>query len=374
MTSVPHSQPDDHQPTQGEYLSGPQIIPRRIHPHMTVEELIEQQFQAYNSARLYEAAQLYAEEMLAPEKDVTIGLTMAGALTPAGLGGCILTLMELGFVDFIISTGANLYHDMHHALAMALHRGDFRLDDTKLQEEGVIRIYDILFEDKVLLDTDAFVRECLHSLPNRPISTSELHYHLGKQLLKAGVRPEYSVLAQAAAWNVPIYTSSPGDSSIGMNVARNALDGSLLTLDPLADVNETTAIVHHATRNGVIILGGGSPKNFYLQTQPQLWEVLGIQKGGHDYFIQITADAPHWGGLSGATPSEAVSWGKIKPDQLHSTVVIYGDSTIALPLLTAYAVSKAQARPRRELYAKREELLVELKEAYKRGQGHDSSI
>jgi deoxyhypusine synthase len=361
--------PHDHQPTQGEYLSGPQIVPRRIHPHMTVDELIDQQFQAYNSARLYEAARLYAEEMLAPEKDVTIGLTMAGALTPAGLGGCILTLMEHGFVDFIISTGANLYHDMHHALAMSMHRGDFRLDDTKLQEEGVIRIYDILFEDKVLLDTDAFVRECLHSLPNRPIATSELHHHLGTQLLRAGVKPEYSVLAQAAAWNVPIYTSSPGDSSIGMNVARNALDGSQLTLDPLADVNETTAIVHHATRNGVIILGGGSPKNFYLQTQPQLWEVLGIQKGGHDYFIQITADAPHWGGLSGATPSEAVSWGKIKPDQLHSTVVIYGDSTIAMPLLTAYAVSKARPRPRRELYAKREELLTELKEAYQREKG-----
>ena len=147
-------------------------------------------------------------------------------------------------------------------------------------------------------------------------------------------------------------------------MARNALDGSQLTLDPLADVNETTAIVHHATRNGVIILGGGSPKNFYLQTQPQLWEVLGIHKGGHDYFIQITADAPHWGGLSGATPSEAVSWGKIKPDQLNSTVVIYGDSTIALPLLTAYVVSKAQPRPRKELFSKRDQLLKELKEAY----------
>jgi deoxyhypusine synthase len=250
---------------------------------------------------------------------------------------------------------------------MSLHRGDFRLDDTRLQEEGVIRIYDILFADKVLLDTDAFVRECLKSLPNRPISTSELHHHLGTQLLKLGVNPEYSVLAQAAQWNVPIYTSSPGDSSIGMNVARNALDGSMLTLDPLADVNETTAIVLHATLNGVIILGGGSPKNFYLQTQPQLWEVLGIEKGGHDYFIQITADAPHWGGLSGATPSEAVSWGKIKPDQLSSTVVIYGDSTIALPLLTAYVVSKAQSRPRKELYAKREELLKGLKEAYNAG-------
>jgi deoxyhypusine synthase len=361
-----HSQ-GEHQPTQGDYLSGPQIIPRRVHPNMTVAELIEQQFQAYNSARLNEAARLYSEEMLDPTKDVTIGLTMAGALTPAGLGGCLITLMESGFVDFMISTGANLYHDMHYALAMALHRGDFRLDDTKLQEEGVIRIYDILFADKVLLDTDAFVRECLKSLPNRPIATSELHHHLGTQLLKAGVNPEYSVLAQAARWNVPIYTSSPGDSSIGMNVARNALDGSLLTLDPLADVNETTAIVHHATRNGVIILGGGSPKNFYLQTQPQLWEVLGIQKGGHDYFIQITADAPHWGGLSGATPSEAVSWGKIKPEQLSSTVVIYGDSTISLPLLTAYAVSKAQPRPRRELYAQRDALLQELKEAYNAG-------
>jgi len=363
MTHDNHKSHDAH-PTQSDYLSGPQIIPRRVKPNITVAELIDQQFQAYNSARLQEAARLYAEEMLAPEKDVTVGLTMAGALTPAGLGGCILTLMENGFVDFIISTGANLYHDMHYALAMALHRGDFRLDDIKLQEEGVIRIYDILFEDKVLLDTDAFVRESLKSLPNRPISTSELHHHLGTQLLKAGVNPEYSVLAQAAAWNVPIYTSSPGDSSIGMNVARNALDGSSLTLDPLADVNETTAIVLHATRNGVIILGGGSPKNFYLQTQPQLWEVLGIQKGGHDYFIQITADAPHWGGLSGATPSEAVSWGKIKPDQLKSTVVIYGDSTIALPLLTAYAVSKASPRPRKELYARREELLKELKLAY----------
>ncbi len=366
MTHDTHT-PDGHQPTQSDYLSGPQILPHRIYPNMTVAELIDQQFQAYNAARLYEAARLYAEEMLAPEKEVTVGLTMAGALTPAGLGGCILTLMEYGFVDFIISTGANLYHDMHHALAMAMHRGDFRLDDTKLQEEGVIRIYDILFADKVLLDTDAFVRECLNSLPNSPIATSELHHHLGTQLLKAGVQPEYSVLAQAAAWNVPIYTSSPGDSSIGMNVARYALDGNLLTLDPLADVNETTAIVHHATRNGVIILGGGSPKNFYLQTQPQLWEVLGIQKGGHDYFIQITADAPHWGGLSGATPSEAVSWGKIKPDQLHSTVVIYGDSTIALPLLTAYVVSKAQPRPRKELFVRREELLEELKEAYMTG-------
>src|SRR5262249_9304289 len=148
---------------------------------------------------------------------------------------------------------------------------------------------------------------------------------------------------------------------------RHQLDGHGLTIDPLYDVHETTAIVHAATRNGVIILGGGSPKNFYLQTQPQLWEVLGINKGGHDYFIQITQDAPHWGGLSGATPSEAVSWGKIKPEMLSDSIVVYADTTLAFPLLAAYAVSRAALRPRKELYARREELLAALRAAYAQG-------
>lgn len=349
------------------YLSGQPILPQRLRPNMTITELVDTTFQAYNSARLNEACRLYAERMLDPEQDVTIGLTMAGALTPAGLGGSILTLMEYGFVDFIVSTGANLYHDIHHALAYALHRGSFDMDDTELQREGVIRIYDILFKDEVLLDTDAFLRETFKSLPDRPMSTAELHHHIGRRLLEVGVRPEYSVLAQAAAWDIPIYTSSPGDSSIGMNLARHALDGARLTIDPMMDVNETTALVLSATRNGVIILGGGSPKNFYLQTQPQLWEVLGINKGGHDYFIQITSDAPHWGGLSGATPSEAVSWGKIKPDQLRDTVVVYADTTLALPILAAYAISKAQPRPRRGLYARREELLRRMQAEYEQG-------
>ncbi|HEU5367450.1 MAG TPA: deoxyhypusine synthase [Ktedonobacterales bacterium] len=357
---------EQHEAQEG-YLSGQRILPRRLHPNMTVAELVDSSFQAYNSARLNEACRLYAGRMLDPEQDVTIALTMAGALTPAGLGGSILTLMEYGFIDFIVSTGANLYHDIHHALAYALHRGSFELDDTELQREGVIRIYDILFKDEVLLDTDAFLRETFKTLPDRPMSTAELHHHIGRRLLDIGVNPEYSVLAQAAAWDIPIYTSSPGDSSIGMNLARHALDGARLTIDPMMDVNETTALVLNATRNGVIILGGGSPKNFYLQTQPQLWEVLGINKGGHDYFIQITSDAPHWGGLSGATPSEAVSWGKIKPDQLLDTVVVYADTTLALPVLAAYAVSKARPRPRRGLYARREALVAQMRADYEQG-------
>ena len=160
----------------------------------------------------------------------------------------------------------------------------------------------MLFREEVLLDTDRFIRECLKTFPQRPMSTAELHHLLGRRLLEIGVDPQNSVVAMAARWNVPIYTSSPGDSSIGMNLARHQLDGGALTIDPLYDVHETTALVHAATRNGVIILGGGSPKNFYLQTQPQLWEVLGINKGGHDYFIQITQDAPHWGGYPARRP------------------------------------------------------------------------
>ena len=344
-------------------------MPRRLSPDVSAADLIDEAFQAYNAGRINEAARLYARRMLEPEQDVTICLTIAGAMTPAGVGGSIITLMERGAIDFIVSTGANLYHDIHHALNYALHRGSFKLSDTDLHEAGVIRIYDVLFRDEVLLDTDRFLRECFKTFPQRPMSTSELHYLIGQRLLELGVDANRSVLAMAAQWNVPIYTSSPGDSSIGMNLARHQLDGNALTIDPLFDVHETTAIVLNATRNGVIILGGGSPKNFYLQTQPQLWEVLGINKGGHDYFIQITQDAPHWGGLSGATPSEAVSWGKIKPEMLSDSVVVYADTTIAFPLLAAYAVSRAAPRARKELYARREAMLADLSARYQEGAG-----
>lgn len=354
-----------------QYLTGSRIVPTGLTPDMTVADLIESGFQAYNAGRINEAARLYASRMLDPEQDVTVCLTVAGAMTPAGVGGSIITLMERGAVDFIVSTGANLYHDIHHALDFALHRGTFAVADPDLHAAGVIRIYDVLFRDEVLLDTDAFLRECFRTFPQRPMSTAELHHLIGERLLAVGVQPEQSVLAMAARWNVPIYTSSPGDSSIGMNLARHQLDGYALTIDPLLDVHETTAIVQAATRNGVIILGGGSPKNFYLQTQPQLWEVLGINKGGHDFFIQITQDAPHWGGLSGATPSEAVSWGKIKPDLLSDTVVVYADTTVAFPLLAAYAVSRAQPRPRRELYARRDQMMADLRAAYRTGAGRE---
>jgi deoxyhypusine synthase len=323
---------------------------------------------------LSEACRIYADKMLAPQHDTTIGLTVAGAMTPAGLGGCVIELMERGLVDFVISTGANLYHDLHYALNFTLRRGSPFLDDRDLYAAGVIRIYDVLFPAKVLLETDAYVRDFLtRSGLDGPIASAELHYRLGQDLLEQRPGCEaHSVLAAAARLDVPIYTSSPGDSSIGMTVAWHELmNGSGLMIDPNRDVNEVCAIVLAAKKNGCVILGGGSPKNFYLQGQPTLWEVYGIPKGGNDFFIQMTTDQVVWGGLSGATPSEAVSWGKVNPGVLPDTVVTYCDSTIAFPLFCEYAVgSRHGKRRRKKLYRRRDALVADLRrQALARQQG-----
>jgi deoxyhypusine synthase len=362
---MPHRAPGSPQKSPKSFLSGKPIRYYRPQGSADVRRLIDEGFQAYNAARLGEACHIFTDKMLARSHDTTIGLTVAGALTPAGLGGCIIELMERGLVDFIISTGANLYHDLHYALNFTLHRGSPFLDDRVLYEQGVIRIYDVLFPAQVLLDTDTFIREFLVRTDlDGPVSTAEFHFALGEHLRRARPGCEaYSVVASAAQCGVPIYTSSPGDSSIGMNVAFHELmNGGRLMIDPNKDVNEVCAFILAGEKNGCVILGGGSPKNFYLQGQPTLWEVYGIPKGGNDYFIQITTDQVVWGGLSGATPSEAVSWGKVNPGVLPDTVVTYVDSTIAFPLFCEYAVGHKNGRRKlKELVHRRGALVEALK-------------
>jgi deoxyhypusine synthase len=353
------------------HLSGPRIDPPAITGRETAADLLDQSFLAYNAARLREGGRLLVERMLEP--DVTVGLSLTGALTPAGLGmSAVIPLMRAGFVDWMVSTGANLYHDAHFGLGLAMHRGSFHVDDVELRERGVVRIYDILFDYSVLLDTDAFFREIIAGPEfQRSMSTAEFHFLCGKYVRareEALGLSHRSLLAAAWEFGVPIYTSSPGDSSIGMNVAAKALEGNRLAFDVSADVNETAAIVWDAKSRGgksaVWVLGGGSPKNFLLQTEPQIQEVLGISEKGHDYFLAITDARPDTGGLSGATPGEAVSWGKIDPDQLPGTVICYADSTIGLPLLTAYALARHSPRRLKRLYDRREELSRNLREAY----------
>jgi len=358
-------------PSDNAFLQGQRIAPKGIRRGALAADLVDQVFLAYNAGRLAEGARLLTQKILRP--DVTLGVTLTGALTPAGLGcSCLVPLIEAGCIDWMVSTGANLYHDTHFALDLALHRGSPFHSDGELRDEGVIRIYDVLFDYTVLLDTDAFYRELIKAPAfQRPMGTAEFHHLVGEalflreQALGSGTS---CVLSAAFQCGVPVYTSSPGDSSIGMNVAAMALDGNLLAFDVNADVNETTSIVLDAKLRGgksaVWVLGGGSPKNFILQTEPQIQEVLGIDERGHDYFFQVTDARPDTGGLSGATPSEAVSWGKIDPEQLPDAVVCYTDSTIALPLLTAYVLERTEPRPLKRLFDRREALMAQLRDQY----------
>jgi len=366
---------------KSRFLSGKKIDPKPIGRKTSVAELIDESFMAYNAARLREACMLFTKKMLEP--DVTIGVTLTGALTPAGLGiSALIPLIKAGFIDWIISTGANLYHDTHFGIGLSLHQGDAKLDDRVLRDEEVVRIYDIFFDYSVLLDTDAFFRRLIeHEEFQRPMSSAEFHYLCGKYVRererKLGLKDK-SLLSTAYEYGVPVYTSSPGDSSIGMNIAAMELQGGKLTINPNLDVNETASIVLAAKRgvihsgkkskkggkSAIFILGGGSPKNFALQTEPQIQEVLGIDEKGHDYFLQVTDARPDTGGLSGATPAEAVSWGKVDPDKLPDAVVAYIDSTVALPLITAYALATHEPRKPRRLYDRREEFMNNLANEY----------
>src|SRR5215470_16405893 len=370
---------------KSKFLRGRRIDPAPIARNVSVADLIDESFLAYNAARLREACLLFSKKMLEPE--VTVGLSITGALTPAGLGiSALIPLIKAGFIDWIISTGANLYHDTHFGIGLAMHQGNAHTSDVVLREEEVVRIYDIFFDYSVLLDTDAFFRKIIEAPEfQRPMSTAEFHYLCGRYVhereQKLGIR-EKSLLGVAYEYAVPIYTSSPGDSSIGMNVAAKAIQGNKLAFDPSLDVNETAAIVLAAKRgiahgdkalkkktsgkSAVFILGGGSPKNFLLQTEPQIQEVLGIDERGHDYFLQVTDARPDTGGLSGATPGEAVSWGKVDPDRLPDAVVCYVDSTVALPLITAYALTRHEPREPKRLYEKREQFMSLLLAEYKK--------
>ena len=359
-------------PRKRRYLSGERILPRRLDGNERCAEVIEGTFRAYNAARLREGARLIEERMLEP--DVTVGMSLAGALTPAGLGvSCVVPLIKAGFVDWMVATGANLYHDLHFAFDLPLHAGTPEVDDADLHRNDVVRIYDVfLSHNDVLMATDLIMEKILEQPEfQRRMGTAELHHLLGRYAAEweeATGRRDVSILAAADRADVPVYTSSPGDSAIGMTVAALRLRGFHLSIDVAADVNETAGIVLAAKRSGgksgVFLVGGGSPKNFVLQTEPQVQETFRVEEAGHDYFFQITDARPDTGGLSGATPQEAVSWGKVDPTRVPDAVVCYADATIALPMVTHYLLANHPPRPSKRLYRRREEFLELARRTY----------
>ncbi len=352
-------------------ISRERIDPAAVAGGASAADLIDAAFLSYNGGRMREGCQLFVRKMLA--ENGTVGLALSGALTPAGLGmSCLVPLVEAGFIDWIVSTGANLYHDVHYALGMDLYQAGPNLPDLELRANQVIRIYDIVFDYQNLLGTDKFFRTLCRSEPfQQTFGTAEFHNLVGKYLAEREEqtgRVGKSLLAACYRCGVPAFTSSPGDSSIGMNLAALMLEGSKLRIDPLRDVNQSAAVVWDAKAGGgtssVLILGGGSPKNFMLQTEPQIQEVLGLAEAGHDYFLQFTDARPDTGGLSGATPGEAMTWGKVDPDKLPDSVTCYVDSTIALPLLTAYSLTRCETRVLKRVFDKFPELTRRLEAGY----------
>ncbi len=367
-------------PGKDKYLTGKRVLPEPATKNSTLASLIDN-MDAYNGGRLRAACQLLRDKY--SQEDVTIGLSIAGALTPAGLGpSTIIPLMNHGFVDWLTATGANMYHDLHFAFNMPLYRGSHNVDDADLRDKGVTRIYDILFDyQDVLMETDKILRKImLRPEFQKEMGTREYYYHLGKiinEYEKKNNLGEVSIVAAAYRNGIPIFTSSPGDSTIGMNVAglellaesSGLLDRFKLKINPSIDVNDSTAIILNAKqyekgKTGVILIGGGSPKNFMLQTEPQIQEVLMIPEAGQDYDINITDARPDTGGLSGAPPSEAASWGKIDPTKLDETVTAYIDSTVAFPLMAAYVLQTTKPKKLKRLYDRGDELRQKLIKSY----------
>src|SRR5512138_2834182 len=367
-------------PGRLKYLAGKRILPKPISAKTGIEQLIDN-MDAYNGGRLRAACQLLKEKY--SKKDVTVGMSLAGALTPAGLGpSAIIPLMNHGFVDWMTATGANMYHDLHFAFNLPMHRGSHAVDDVDLRDKGVTRIYDILFDyEDVLMETDRRLRKILLQPEfQKEMGTREFYYHLGKVMNdfeKKNKTGQVSIVAAAYRNGIPVFTSSPGDSTIGMNVAGLELlaeAGGLrrffkLKINPSIDVNDSTAIILNAKKyengkTGVLLIGGGSPKNFMLQTEPQIQEVLMIPEAGQDYDINITDARPDTGGLSGAPPSEAASWGKIDPTMLEQTVTAYLDVTLAFPLLVAYTLQTTRPKKLKRLYHRGPELHRKLVESY----------
>ncbi len=364
LSEVPDWMKKKECPNKSRYLGGKRILPKGITGREKLADLLDETFLAYNGARLREGCQLFTEKML--EADVTVGMSLAGALTPAGLGcSCLIPLVKAGFVDWIVATGANLYHDLHYAFNFPLHVGSHLVDDSDLRRNDVVRIYDVLLGyTDCLMATDEILRSILVQPEfQKEMGTAELHHLIGRYAAeweRKNKLKDVSLMAAAYRAGVPLYTSSPGDSTIGMNVAGVELKGNKLRVNPSIDVNETTSFVLGAKRSGgksgVMLMGGGSPKNFMLQTEPQIQEVLRIKEVGQDYFFQVTDARPDTGGLSGATPHEAVSWGKVDPNRLPDAVVCYTDTTIALPIITHYALGRHAKRPLKRLYDRRAEL------------------
>jgi deoxyhypusine synthase len=363
-----------------DYWTGRPIFPITIDKNMTITDLVDNVFDGmgYNAKRLAEACHLFKTMI---DENSTVCLTLAGAMTPVGMGGGIISMIENGFIDWIVTTGANTYHDMHFAYGLPVHQGDYTADDNELANNDVVRIYDVYIDmEHTLIAQDRIVQTLTQKalLQNKfPEKFSTAYYYkiLGDGVLGTAKNPERSFIAAAAKHGVPVFVPAFADSSVGMGISylpiisaakkgnQKLSPEDFVDPSPTMDALESAAIVHHSMINnihrGVLEVGGGVPKNFLQQTGPMISQILGIECPGENYVIQVTVDRPDTGGLSGATINEGKSWGKI-PKAGEGNVIPYLDATVGVPIIFAYALENCKPRKPKMYGRKLPEITREL--------------
>mgnify|MGYP003332934263 CR=1 FL=1 len=335
----------------------------KLDSKMGIEELVEVfASSGYNGRQLGEAAKLYAKMI---ENDATICLTVAGAMTPVGFGGIIKSLIERGFVDWIITTGANVYHEDHFAWGLPVKQGSFDVDDMKLYENEIVRIRDVYIKYSQTLEAqDKIVQKMFEDkFTNQSFTTAEFCNLMGKISKEKSAHPEKSFVTTAYDYDVPVYISTIKDSSLALNLAVHRLQDKEYQLDFVREILEQASILYNSKKSGILELGGGVPKNTAQQTGPLLDQILNRNDGGQDYIIQITDARPDTGGLSGATLQEGKSWGKVQ-DAHDGVVTVYTDATIAFPILALYVLSNQKKRKPKRLYKEIPKMYQKLKEDY----------
>lgn len=346
-------------------FTGKKIDPPLISKNMTISQLVH--FfgsTGYNARRLFEAANIMKKMI---DSGCTICLTLAGALTPIGMGNTIRTLIKNGFVDWIVTTGANVYHDLHFAYDLPVRQGHFQVDDDVLYSKQIVRIYDVYIKEVGTLQAqDIIIQREIKKIEKshyEPYSTADMSHKLGKAAYENSINPEKSFLVSAYDNDVPVFIPAISDSSIGLNMLPLIFEDVTRFPNVMLDIAESTAILWKSKVSGGIELGGGVPKNFFQQTGPALYQILKLKEGGHDYVIQITDARPDTGGLSGATIEEGKSWGKIKTSH-RNNVIVYGDSSICFPIISSYVLSECKKRPIKRLYSKKNGWVEQMKNEY----------
>jgi deoxyhypusine synthase len=359
----------------GRRKVGRVIDPPALTGRESVADVLSTAFPAYSGRNVREAHRLLRQSLV---EDHAVFLAMSGAMTPAGIHqSCVIPLIKSGAVSCLTTTGANLYHDLHRTLGHAIHEVNPHGDDRKLRRERTIRIYDVGFDEDVLLDTDRFFCEVLKTKPfQKEMTTPELHWELGKVV--AGLERDRgmtreSLLATCFRHDVPVFVGAPQDGSIYLNVvklARAGEKGFKFRLDVANDVYAMGALQHLARKDAgqasIWIFGGGVPKNYVLQGEPLLSQILGVDARGFDIDVQICVDVADNGALSSCSAGEGHTWGKTSAECVESrSVYLRTDVTVALPILTAAILADPGLRrePKR-LYKRLPEALRALDAAW----------